>query len=75
MLNKFFFLKNTFILRILTKHLVGAFQGCRFVHHALSVLKELAAMKEVKITNKIKGEKRYREINRVLVIFAGQGTI
>lgn len=45
------------------------------MYDALYVLKDLAAMKEVKMINKIEVEERYRKIKRVLVIFAGQGTV
>lgn len=52
---------------------------CRCVFHALFVLKELSALKEVKdvtkIINKIDQEKGCREIKRKLVVFAEQGTV
>lgn len=60
---------------MLTKNLMGAAWGYRCVYDALYVLKDLAAMKEVKMINKIEVEERYRKIKRVLVIFAGQGTV
>lgn len=36
-----------------SKHLVGAALGCRHVYHGLSVLKDLATMKEEKDVTKI----------------------
>lgn len=55
---RFFFLRNTVVLQYvilwaLAKHLADTALGCGCVYHALSVLKELAAIREVKDVKKL----------------------